>query len=113
MMWELVSRRTRTAFREVGSGFVLRVINNIWQDEGFAPNPDPQWSGGERRNSYQAYLDAVDWSDQAHVVRALRAFERTAELGSSNSTTKHWRGLSVMASKSTWPSRVSGSRCRP
>ncbi len=81
MMWELVSRRTRTAFREVGSGFVLRVINNIWQDEGFAPNPDPQWSGGERRNSYQAYLDAVDWSDQAHVVRALRAFERTAELG--------------------------------
>lgn len=75
---ELVSRRTRTAFRELGAGFVLREIDDLWQDEGFAPSPDTQDLPGERRTRYQSYLDSVDWTDPAHVSRALRAFERTA-----------------------------------
>lgn len=75
---ELVSRRTRTAFRELGAGFVLREIDDLWQDEGFAPSPDTQDLPGERRTRYQSYLDCVDWTDPDHVSRALRAFERTA-----------------------------------
>lgn len=83
-MIDLVSRRTRTAFRELGAGFVLRLINDIWQDEGFAPSPDPSHLSGERRSHYQSYLDSVDWADQGHVSRALRAFERTAEQSEPN-----------------------------
>lgn len=83
---ELVSRRTRTAFRELGAGFVLREIDDLWQDEGFAPSLDTQDLSGERRTRYQSYLDSVDWTDPNHVGRALRAFERTAGRSEPNLT---------------------------
>ncbi len=76
---ELISRRTRTAFRELGSRLVLGAIDDIWQDEGFAPHPDARELSGDRRTKYQSYLDSVDWTDLGHVARAIRAFERTAE----------------------------------
>lgn len=76
---ELISRRTRTAFRELGAGLILREIEDIWQDEHFAPHTETQALSGERRSRYQAYLDAVDWTDVGHVARAVRVFERTAE----------------------------------
>ena len=59
---ELASRSTRRAFREVAAGTVLRGIEGMWEDEGFEHGPIPEL-GGERRSLYQAYLDAVDWSD--------------------------------------------------
>lgn len=74
----LVSPRTRRAFRELATGIVLREIEGMWQDEGFAPGPGNAESG-ERRNLYQCYLDAVDWADPGHVGRALRVFEVTAQ----------------------------------
>jgi hypothetical protein len=76
---ELVSRATRRAFRELASGIVLREINEVWQDEGFAPAEPAQSTGGERRSLYQGYLDAVDWTDPRHVARAVRVFEQTAK----------------------------------
>lgn len=55
---------------------VLREIHAMWQDEGFAPGPDPDPPvGGERVSLFQSYLDAVDWGDAGHVSRALRVFE--------------------------------------
>lgn len=76
---ELVSRATRRAFREVATGTVLREIDEMWKDEGFSPGPPPEGVGGERRNLYQSYLDAVDWTDPGHVRRALKVFAHTAE----------------------------------
>lgn len=81
---ELVSRRTRTSFRELGAGFVLREIDDLWQDEGFAPSPNTEDLSGERRTRYQSYLDSVDWTDPGHVRRALRTFERTAARSEPN-----------------------------
>jgi len=73
---ELVSRGTRREIRDLMSGTVLREIDAMWQDEGFAPGayPDPP-VGGERVTLFQAYLNSVDWTYPAHVARALRVFE--------------------------------------
>jgi hypothetical protein len=73
---ELVSARTRRAVREMMSGTVLRDIDGMWQDEGFAPRSDEDPAvGGQRVSRFQSYLDQVDWTDRAHVDRALRVFE--------------------------------------
>lgn len=75
---KLVSRAVRTAFRNLASGIVLGRIDDLWQDEGFGPADQSHGISGERRSLYQGYLDAVDWTDQPQVARALRVFERTA-----------------------------------
>jgi hypothetical protein len=72
---DLVSRATRRAFRELCTDTVLREIDVMWQDEGFAPGPLPDDLTGERRTQFQSYLDVVDWTDDGHVARALRVFE--------------------------------------
>ncbi len=74
---DLVSRAARRAFRELAPSIVVREIDGMWQDEGFAPGPDNDLDG-VRRSLYQSYLDAVDWTDPSHVGRALRVFEQTA-----------------------------------
>ena len=73
---ELVSARTRRAVREMMSGTVLREIDGMWQDEGFAPGveDDPD-VGGMRVSRFQSYMDQVDWTNRSHVSRALRVFE--------------------------------------
>jgi hypothetical protein len=76
---ELVSRATRRAFRELAVSIVLREIEEMWQDEGFAPAEPSQSTGGERRSLFQGYLDGVDWSDPGQVARAVRVFEQTAK----------------------------------
>lgn len=73
---ELVSRRTREAVRDTMSGIVLREIDEMWQDELFPPpTEDPEPVGGQRVTHFQGYLDQVNWTDPAHVSRALRVFE--------------------------------------
>lgn len=59
------------------TGSTLGEIAAAFQDEGFAPNPDCAYQDGSvRRETTEAYLEAVDWSDRQHVTRALRVFER-------------------------------------
>ncbi|WP_202876096.1 abortive infection family protein [Kribbella sp. VKM Ac-2566] len=71
----MINSRARVAIRELMSGTVLREIDTMWQDEGFAP-PDPiEPVGGERVTRFQEYLNQVDWTDVGHVTRALRVFE--------------------------------------
>lgn len=73
---ELISRRTREAVRDTMSGTVLREIDEMWQDELFAPpTEEPEPVGGQRVTHFQGYLDQVDWTNQTHVARALRVFE--------------------------------------
>ena len=74
---ELISRTTRGLFRSLTTGSTVGEIAAAFQDEGFAPNPDCAYEDSSvRRQTTQAYLDAIDWTDPRHVARALRAFGR-------------------------------------
>lgn len=71
-----MSERARCAVRDVMSDTTLREIDQMWQDEGFAPVfEDPAPVGGQRVTRFQGYLNQVDWTDADHVHRALRVFE--------------------------------------
>ncbi|MDX8149525.1 hypothetical protein SK854_45900 [Lentzea sp. BCCO 10_0061] len=72
---QLVSRATRRAFRDAASGVVLRDIDGMWQDEGFAPSGEDNQEQGERRSRFREYEHSVNWADHSHVARALLAFE--------------------------------------
>ncbi|WP_083502542.1 abortive infection family protein [Sphaerimonospora mesophila] len=82
---ELLSPATRIALRELVSTIPVRQINNLWQAEGFAPDPltyerlEIEAVLGDRQRLFQSYLDAVDWADERHVARALRVIERLLE----------------------------------
>lgn len=54
---------------------MLRDIDGMWQDEGFAPSGQDNQEQGERRSRFREYEDSVDWADHSHVARALLAFE--------------------------------------
>ncbi|MFI6883827.1 abortive infection family protein [Streptosporangium canum] len=92
---ELIGPAVRIALRELATSIPLRSIHNLWQSEGFAPKvsfddefaPKP----GERRQAFQTYLDAVDWTDERHVTRAVRVFERLLDdyYAGSNQITYH------------------------
>jgi hypothetical protein len=72
-----VSQRAREAVRDGMSGTTLWQIDQLWQDELFAPPPeDPEPVGGQRVTRFQGYLNQVDWTDPGHVARALRVFEQ-------------------------------------
>jgi hypothetical protein len=73
----LVSRTTRGIFRDLMTNSTVGAISAAFQDEGFAPNPDPTCQDSSvRRETTPSYLDAVDWTDSGHVSRFLRAVER-------------------------------------
>ena len=77
---ELVSKRTRSEFREICVGSVAREIERAFEDEGFgqAKNSGPQdpvWRNGTRRGIFDLYSSAIDWTDEWEVGRALRVFE--------------------------------------
>lgn len=72
---ELVSLRTREAIRDTMSGWSLREIDQLWQDELFPPAEDPDPVGGQRVTRFQGYLNLVDWTHQGQVARALRVFQ--------------------------------------
>jgi hypothetical protein len=74
---ELISRRTKIAFREALSDWCkLRTIGIAFENEGFAPDlsyePDV---GGQRRSLVEQYYKTIDFSNSNHVFRLLRAFE--------------------------------------
>jgi len=83
---ELVSRRTRSGFREAcNDSGINRTIARAFQDEGFPPASDDaapvpgdvtSWDReGQRRGIFDRYAASVDWTDGAHVRRMLRVFE--------------------------------------
>jgi hypothetical protein len=64
-------------FRSLMTSSTWGQIGAAFEDEGFAPNPGCAYEDSSvRRQRAQAYLEAVDWSDQHHVARVLRVFER-------------------------------------
>lgn len=74
---ELISRRTRTEFREVLSGWgTLRVIDKVFENEGFSADPThvPNVSG-QRRTLVEQYYSTIDFGDARQVQRLLRVYE--------------------------------------
>lgn len=73
---ELLSRTTRNAVRGLMSGLVAGAIDEYWQNEHFAPDPDfTPGEGGVRKQLFDSYAASVDWTDHDQVTRALRVFE--------------------------------------
>jgi hypothetical protein len=74
---ELISRTTRGLFRSLMTGTTLSEISAAFEDEGIAPNPDSSYEDSSvRRQTTQAYLDGVNWSDPRRVALAVRVFAR-------------------------------------
>ena len=73
---ELVSKKTRTEFREFLVGWTLREIENEFSSAGLEPDRsfDPQL-GGQRREFVEQYYHAVDFTDAAQVSRVLSVYE--------------------------------------
>lgn len=74
---ELISRRTRTEFREVLSGWgTLRTIETLFENEGFSPDRAHEPSvSGQRRSFVEQYYRAIDFADARQVLRLLRVYE--------------------------------------
>ena len=55
----------------------VNTISSAFHGEGFAPNPDCQYSDTSiRRVAAQEHLESVTWADSGHVDRACRVFEQ-------------------------------------
>lgn len=74
---ELISKRTRTEFREVLSGWgTLRTIEIAFENEGFMPARDHEPNlSGQRRSLVQQYYQAIDFTDARQVRCLLRVYE--------------------------------------
>ncbi|MGR6316499.1 abortive infection family protein [Micromonospora soli] len=73
---QLVPLPVRRHFRELAvDTSVLRLIGEMWQDQGFVPSGEPNDEVGERRTLWHEYEDNVDWTDPAHVARVLKVYE--------------------------------------
>lgn len=75
---ELVSPATRNAFRALATSLTIKIVDELWEDQGFAPIPPEELKYqdfGQRRTEFMRYAEAVDWTDPDHVRRALLVFE--------------------------------------
>ena len=77
MKRDLISRATRTHFREWLVGSTLREIDDLFSGYGFekAFIPLELLPRGERRSAVEYFYESVDWSSPEHVARMLRVYE--------------------------------------
>jgi len=75
-MTDLISKKTRTAFREYFVGTTLRTISDEFDaaDVPFASDYSPQESG-QRRSLVEQYYHAVNFSSWRDVQKVLRVYE--------------------------------------
>jgi hypothetical protein len=75
-MADLISKKTRTAFREYFVGTTLRTISDEFDaaDVPFANDYSPQESG-QRRSLVEQYYHAVNFSSWRDVQKVLRVYE--------------------------------------
>jgi len=73
---DLISKRTRNAFREVLVGWTLGEITTEFDNEGFSPDYayDPEISG-QRRTLVEQLNDRIDFSDPRHAARLLQVYQ--------------------------------------
>jgi len=73
---ELISKKTRTEFREFLVGWTLREIENEFSAAGLEPDRsyEPQL-GGQRREFVEQYYHTMDFAEARDVEKLLRVFE--------------------------------------
>ncbi len=73
----LVSKKTRSEFREWLVGSPLRVIRELFDDRGVALGsvPASQLPGGDRRSLVEEYYASIDWSNPTDVQKILNVYE--------------------------------------
>jgi hypothetical protein len=92
MNHELVSKRTRTKFREFLVGWTLREIEiefegaNIECDRNFEPDVS-----GQRRSLLEQYYHTIDFTKPVDAKRLLAAYQSIIELAERNLPTSHGR----------------------
>ncbi len=73
---ELISKKTRTEFREFLVGWTLREIGNEFESEGLHADTAHQPNvGGERRSYVEQFYHAIDFTDPGAVTKLLRVYE--------------------------------------
>jgi hypothetical protein len=72
---ELVSSRTRRAFREHLVGWPLGAIQDLFENEGIQLGQGSPAVTGQRRSLVERYYTTVDWTSAQEVRRVLRAYE--------------------------------------
>lgn len=76
MSADLISKRTRNAFREALVGWSLAEITTEFDNEGFSPDFDhPPGVGGQRRGLVEQLYHRIDFSDPRHVARLLEVYQ--------------------------------------
>jgi len=74
-MSDLISKRTRNAFREEMVGWTLAEITTEFDNEGFSPDSDHIPNvGGQRRTLLEQFYHAIDFADPRDVARLLEVF---------------------------------------
>jgi hypothetical protein len=77
MTGELISKKTRSEFREYFVGTTLRTIELEFDAADIAHSPDATWSGsGARRGmveGYYASLDFTSWRDVSKILKVYGA----------------------------------------
>lgn len=73
---DLISKRTRNAFREVMVGWTLAEIRTEFDNEGFRPDyefaPDVT---GQRRTLIEQLYHPIDWTDHRNASRVLGVYQ--------------------------------------
>lgn len=89
---ELLPKSIRIAFRNLCSGVYLGAINDMFEMDGFAPDPDanPDVSG-QRRFLVEQYHAAIDWRDPSVARRVLRVYSRTLRDHGRGTDGEWWR----------------------
>lgn len=74
-MADLISKRTRNAFREVMVGWTLAEIRTEFDNEGFYPDEDYLPTvGGQRRGLIEQIHHAIDFANPRDVRRVLEVY---------------------------------------
>ncbi|MBN9247740.1 MAG: abortive infection family protein [Hyphomicrobium sp.] len=84
---DLISKRTRNAFREELVGWTLAEISTEFDNEGFSPDHthDPQVSG-QRRGLVEQLYHAIDFGDPRQASRVLEVFHTVVVKARSSNT---------------------------
>ncbi len=111
---DLISKRTRNAFREELVGWTLGEISTEFDNEGFAPDLEHQPGvGGQRRGLVEQLYHRIDFADPRQAARVLEVFQtvvaraRPGNLDAAEALLEHLRrdGIDTTGPSFTLPRR--------
>lgn len=94
MSADLISKRTRNAFREILVGWTLAEITTEFDNEGFSADLDhAPGVDGQRRTRVEQLYHRIDFSDPRHVSRLLEVYQTVVATARSLPCTMSFRTL--------------------